>query len=86
MISRANQIIEHRETVAGVAFLRSFTSKTKWMLSGTASLSPFGSVRHLLSSSTEFNDSIHSGSMYESKHTTYCFLMPLVLLSAISLR
>ena len=56
-----------REIVAGEAQLRSWVSKTKLTLGPNWILSPLGMVRRRLSSNTQFNDSIHSGSMSPSQ-------------------
>lgn len=55
-----------REMVAGEAQLRSWVSNRKLTLGPNWILSPLGIVSKRLSSSTEFNDSIHSGSMSPS--------------------
>mmetsp|Transcript_8689 Transcript_8689/g.12668 ORF Transcript_8689/g.12668 Transcript_8689/m.12668 type:complete len:259 (-) Transcript_8689:3404-4180(-) len=52
----------HRETVAWVAFSRLSTSNIILKLSGTTRRSPLGKVSSLLSSSTLFKFSAHSGS------------------------
>jgi len=62
MVSSLNQTIPHLETVAKVAYLRVSTSNIILTLGGIANLSPFGNVSNLLSSSTEFRFSAHSGS------------------------
>lgn len=56
-----------REMVAGEAQLRSCVSNRKLTLGPNWILSPEGMVRRRLSSSTEFSDSIHSGSMSPSQ-------------------
>lgn len=61
------QIIPHQDTVARVAYLRVCTSNKILTFSGMTSHSPFGKVRVLLSSKTEFKFSTHSGSMSPSK-------------------
>mmetsp|Transcript_19505 Transcript_19505/g.56125 ORF Transcript_19505/g.56125 Transcript_19505/m.56125 type:complete len:242 (+) Transcript_19505:5184-5909(+) len=66
-VSSLNQIIPHRETVAGVACLRLSTSRMILMLSGMSSRSPLGSVSNLLSSKTLLRFSAHSGSTSPSK-------------------
>lgn len=53
--------------VAGEAQLKSWVSNRKFTLGPNWILSPEGMVRSLLSSSTEFRDSIHSGSMSPSQ-------------------
>ena len=53
-IRSSNQIILHLETVAGVAVDKSSNSNIIWTLLGTDNLSPFGNVKHLLSSKTLF--------------------------------
>lgn len=50
------------DTVAGDACLRECVSKIKFTLFPNCIRQPDGNVNSLLSSSTEFNDSIHSGS------------------------
>lgn len=61
------KIIPILEMVAGEAQLRSCVSKRKLTLGPNWILSPDGMVRSRLSSSTEFRDSIHSGSMSPSQ-------------------
>lgn len=60
------RIMPMREMVAGEAQLRSWVSNRKLTLGPNWILSPLGIVSKRLSSSTEFNDSIHSGSMSPS--------------------
>ena len=55
------------DMVAGEAQLRSCVSNRKLMLGPNCILSPEGMVSSRLSSSTEFRDSIHSGSMSPSQ-------------------
>mmetsp|Transcript_44665 Transcript_44665/g.112583 ORF Transcript_44665/g.112583 Transcript_44665/m.112583 type:complete len:249 (+) Transcript_44665:283-1029(+) len=66
-VSSLNQIMPQRDTVASVAYLRSCTSNITRTLLGSARRSPLGSVRILLSSSTLFRFSTHSGSTSPSK-------------------
>jgi hypothetical protein len=66
-VSSLNHTMPQRLTVASVAYLRSCTSKKMRMLGGSARRSPFGSVRSLLSSSSAFRFSTHSGSTSPSK-------------------
>lgn len=61
------QIIPHQDTVAKVAYLSVWTSNKILTFSGMTSLSPFGKVKVLLSSKTEFRFSTHSGSISPSK-------------------
>lgn len=51
-----------REMVAGEALLKSCVSKRKCTFGPNWILHPDGKVKRRLSSSTEFKDSIHSGS------------------------
>lgn len=66
--SSDKKIIPSLLTVAGDAKRRSLVSKMKLILLPKLILSPFGKVRRWLSSSTEFRDSTHSGSISPS-HT-----------------
>lgn len=61
------QIIPHHDTVANVAYFNVCTSNKILTFSGIANHSPFGKVRVLLSSKTEFRFSTHSGSISPSK-------------------
>lgn len=56
------RIIPILDTVAGDACLREWVSKIKFILFPNWILQPEGNVNNLLSSKTEFSDSIHSGS------------------------
>ena len=72
------KIIPILETVAGDAYYKSAVSKMKLTLFPKDIRSPVGNVSKWLSSNTEFNDSIHSGSMSPSQmiqdYTSYgCF-------------
>ena len=60
------KIIPILDTVAGEAYDKSDVSKIKLTLSPNDIRSPVGSVNKWLSSSTEFKDSIHSGSISPS--------------------
>lgn len=60
-------IIPIREIVAGEANCKLSVSKMKLTLDPNDILSPVGKVRSLLSSKTEFNASIHSGSTSPSQ-------------------
>lgn len=60
--SSDKNIIPILDTVAGEANRKSCVSNKKFTLGPKAILSPLGRVRRWLSSRTEFNDSIHSGS------------------------
>lgn len=61
------KIIPILEMVAGEAQLKSWVSNRKFTFGPNWILSPDGMVRSLLSSSTEFRDSIHSGSISPSQ-------------------
>ena len=67
MSSSERKIIPMRLTVAGEANRRSFVSKMKLTLGPNRIRSPLGIVRRRLSSSTEFSDSTHSGSISPSQ-------------------
>lgn len=56
------KIIPILDTVAGDACLRECVSKIKFIFVPNCILQPDGNVNNLLSSKTEFSDSIHSGS------------------------
>mmetsp|Transcript_12069 Transcript_12069/g.26317 ORF Transcript_12069/g.26317 Transcript_12069/m.26317 type:complete len:249 (+) Transcript_12069:1916-2662(+) len=71
MVSALYQSIPQRETVAGVACSRLSTSRIMRTLSGMLRRSPLGSVNNLLSSSTLFKFSAHSGSTSPS-NTIQC--------------
>ncbi len=62
----------HLDTVAGDALSMSCGSKMSLQLTIMGSLSPLASVSVLLSSSTEFRFSIHSGSTGPSKTSQMC--------------
>lgn len=61
------KIMPIRDIVAGEAQLRSWVSKMKLTFEPNWILSPLGIVSNLLSSKTEFKDSIHSGSISPSQ-------------------
>lgn len=60
------RIIPILDTVAGDACFNEWVSKIKLTLLPNCILQPDGNVNNLLSSRTEFNDSIHSGSISPS--------------------
>lgn len=60
------KIIPNLETVAGEAYCKSDVSKIKLTFGPKLIRSPVGKVSKWLSSNTEFNDSIHSGSISPS--------------------
>lgn len=66
-VSYLKKIIPIRDIVAGEAQLRSWVSKIKLTFEPNWILSPLGIVNNLLSSKTEFKDSIHSGSISPSQ-------------------
>ncbi len=61
------KIIPIREIVAGDAKLKSWVSKIKLTFGPNLILQPDGRVKSRLSSSTEFKDSTHSGSISPSQ-------------------
>ena len=65
-------IIPMRDMVAGEAQERSWDSNKKLTFGPNCIRSPEGMVSSLLSSSTEFRDSIHSGSMSPSHTIQEC--------------
>ena len=65
--SSERNIIPIQDTVAGEAYLKLSVSNMKFTLSPNEIRSPLGSVNRWLSSSTEFKDSTHSGSISPSQ-------------------
>lgn len=66
-VTYLRKIIPIRDIVAGEAQLRSWVSNIKLTFEPNWILSPLGIVNNLLSSKTEFKDSIHSGSISPSQ-------------------